>query len=49
MKTDYEKITDRHQKELNKLPITYAFNDEQLKEALKRLGASDIPRNIHLL
>ena len=37
MKTDYEKITDIHQKELNELPITYDFNDEQLKEALKRL------------
>lgn len=42
MKTAYEKLTDRQRKEFNELPIAYAFNDEQLKEALERLGVNDI-------
>lgn len=42
MKTAYEKLTDRQRKEFNELPIVYAFNDEQLKEALERLGVNDI-------
>ena len=42
MRTAYEELSERQRKEFNDLPITYAFSDEQLKEALDRLGAKDI-------
>ena len=42
MKTAYEKLINIQRKEFNELPIVYAFNDEQLKEALERLGVNDI-------
>lgn len=42
MKTTYEELTERQRKEYNELPITYAFGDKQLEEALNRLGATDI-------
>lgn len=35
----YLDLQEKHRKELNEFPIAYAFNDEQLKEALKKLGA----------
>ena len=35
----YLEMKKRHEEELNKFPIAYAFNDEQLKEALVKLGA----------
>ena len=38
-KQEYLDLKDRHQKEVNEFPIAYAFNDEQLKEALVKLGA----------
>lgn len=38
----YEELKDRQQKEFNDLPITYAFGNDQLEEAIKRLGAKDI-------
>jgi hypothetical protein len=34
----YEELKDRQREEFNNFPIAYAFNDEQLKAALKKLG-----------
>lgn len=36
---EYLDLKKQHEKELNEFPIAYAFNDEQLEEALKKLGA----------
>ena len=36
---EYLDLQKRHQKELEEFPIAYAFSDEQLQEALKKLGA----------
>lgn len=39
MKTqEYLDLIDKQRKEIEDFPIAYAFNDEQLKEALKKLG-----------
>lgn len=35
----YSDLRDRQQQEVNDFPIAYAFNEEQLKEALVKLGA----------
>ena len=35
----YLNLRDRHQQELSDFPIAYAFNKQQLEEALKKLGA----------
>ncbi len=37
-KQEYLDLQNRHRKEIEEFPIAYAFNDEQLKEALKKLG-----------
>lgn len=37
---EYLELKKRHQKELEDFPIAYAFNDKQLQEALKKLGAT---------
>lgn len=34
----YQDLKKKHEKELSDFPIAYAFNDEQLKEALVKLG-----------
>ena len=39
-KQEYLDLQKKHQKELEDFPIAYAFNDEQLQEALKKLGAT---------
>ena len=39
-KQEYLDLKSRHQKEFDEFPIAYAFNDEQLKEALTKLGAT---------
>lgn len=39
-KQEYLDLKKRHEKELEEFPIAYAFNDEQLKEALGKLGAT---------
>ena len=39
-KQEYLDLQKRHQKELEDFPIAYAFNDEQLKEALTKLNAT---------
>ena len=36
----YLDMQKRHQQEMNDFPIAYAFNDTQLDEALKKLGAT---------
>ena len=36
----YLDLKEKHQKELNDFPIAYAFSDQQLEEALKKLGAT---------
>ena len=37
---EYLEMQKRHQKELEDFPIAYAFDDKQLEEALKKLGAT---------
>ena len=37
---EYLEMQKRHQKELEDFPIAYAFNDEQLAEALAKLNAT---------
>ena len=39
-KQEYLDLRSRHQKEFDEFPIAYAFSDEQLKEALEKLGAT---------
>lgn len=39
-KQEYLDLKKKHQKEFDDFPIAYAFNDEQLKEALDKLGAT---------
>ena len=38
-KQEYLDLKKKHEKEVSDFPIAYAFNDEQLKEALIKLGA----------
>ncbi len=37
---EYLEMQKRHQKEFENFPIAYAFNEEQMKEALEKLGAT---------
>lgn len=37
---EYLDLKSKHEEELNKFPIAYAFNDEQLARALEKLGAT---------
>ena len=37
---EYVDIKKKHEKELSEFPIAYAFNEKQLEEALKKLGAT---------
>lgn len=41
-KQEYLDLVERHRKEVEDFPIAYAFNDKQLKEALKKLGVESI-------
>ena len=36
----YLELQEQHRKELSDFPIAYAFNEEQLKQALEKLGAT---------
>ena len=38
----YLDLLEKQRKELNEFPIAYAFNDEQLKEALAKLGVESV-------
>lgn len=40
MRQAYLDLKEKHQQEINDFPIAYAFNDQQLKVALKKLGAT---------
>lgn len=42
MRQAYLDLIEKQQKELEEFPIAYAFNQEQLEEALVKLGANDI-------
>ena len=37
---EYLELKKKHEKGFEEFPIAYAFNDEQLKEALEKLGAT---------
>lgn len=39
-KQEYLDLKKKHQKEFESFPIAYAFNEEQMKEALEKLGAT---------
>jgi (p)ppGpp synthase/HD superfamily hydrolase len=41
-KQEYLDLKKRHEKELADFPIAYAFNEQQLKEALERLGVQTV-------
>jgi hypothetical protein len=38
MRQAYLDLIEKHREELNNFPIAYAFNDQQLQEALEKLG-----------
>jgi hypothetical protein len=38
-KQEYLDLKKKHQKEFEDFPIAYAFNEQQMKEALEKLGA----------
>ena len=38
MRQAYLDLQEKHRQEINNFPIAYAFNNEQLKEALEKLG-----------
>lgn len=38
MRQAYLDLQEKHREELNNFPIAYAFNDQQLREALEKLG-----------
>lgn len=40
MRKAYLDLQEKHRKEINDFPIAYAFNNQQLKEALEKLGAT---------
>lgn len=40
MRQTYLNLLEKHRKEINEFPIAYAFNEQQLKEALEKLGAT---------
>lgn len=42
MRQAYLDLQEKHREELNNFPIAYAFNDQQLKEALVKLGVDSI-------
>lgn len=41
-KLTYRELFDKQQQELSDFPIAYAFNKQQLEEALVKLGAKDV-------
>lgn len=41
MENKYKIIKDRQQKEVNELPYLFAFDDEQFKKGLEKLGLSE--------
>lgn len=41
MRQAYLDLQEKHRQEINEFPIAYAFSDEQLQEALKKLGVKN--------
>ena len=37
----YQEISERHQREVNELPLYWAFGSEQFRELLKKLGLTE--------
>lgn len=42
MRQVYLDLIEKHREELNNFPIAYAFNNQQLKEALEKLGVDSV-------
>lgn len=42
MRQAYLDLIEKHRQEINEFPMAYAFNGQQLKEALVKLGANDV-------
>lgn len=40
MRQEYLDLINRQREEINNFPICYAFDEKQLEEALKKLGAT---------
>lgn len=40
MRQTYLDLLEKHRQEINEFPIAYAFSEQQLKEALEKLGAT---------
>lgn len=40
MRQTYLDLLEKHRKEISDFPIAYAFNEQQFKEALEKLGAT---------
>lgn len=38
MKNRYQELSEKHQKEFNKLPLGFAYSDKQFKEVMTRWG-----------
>lgn len=45
----YLDLQEKHREEISNFPIAYAFNDEQLEEALKKLGAESTDECVTVL
>lgn len=48
-KQEYLDLKKQHEKEVADFPVAYAFNDEQLIEALKKLGAKSVSECVTVL
>ena len=48
-KQEYLDLKKQHEKEVADFPIAYAFNDEQLIEALNKLGAKSVSECVTVL
>ena len=48
-KQEYLDLKKQHEKEVADFPIAYAFNDEQLIEALEKLGAKSVSECVTVL
>lgn len=42
MSKAYQELIERQRQEINNFPVAYAFSQEQLKEALKKLGVESV-------
>lgn len=48
-KQEYLDLKKQHEKEVADFPVAYAFNDEQLIEALEKLGAKSVSECVTVL